>query len=166
MFSPPTVAECHSKPLQTVSPPRILVVEDEAVIRYDIRRQLEALGYSVVGEACSGQEAVFLTGRLCPDLVLMDIRLTPGMDGIAAAHAIREHQALPVVFLTAFAADEILERAMLAEPYGYILKPFSEHELHTVLRTALDKHQRDKARPGFNMRNSSQAPVLSGCDAI
>lgn len=136
-----------------MSPPRILVVEDEAVIRYDIRQQLEALGYSVVGEACSGQEAVFLTGRLCPDLVLMDIRLTPGMDGIAAAHAIREHQALPVVFLTAYAADDILERARLAEPYGYILKPFSEDELKSVLQTALDKHQQKDARPGFNMKN-------------
>jgi CheY-like chemotaxis protein len=143
-----------------VSPPRILVVEDEAVVRYDIRQQLQALGYEVVGEACSGQEAVFLTGRLCPDLVLMDIRLTPGMDGIAAAHAIREHQGLPVVFLTAYAADDILERAMLAEPYGYVLKPFSEHELHTVLRKALDKHQRDDARPSSNMKNPSQALTL------
>ncbi|HEY8904949.1 MAG TPA: response regulator [Rhodoferax sp.] len=136
-----------------MSPPRILVVEDEAVVRYDIRQQLQALGYVVVGEAVSGQEAVFLTGRLCPDLVLMDIRLTPGMDGIAAAQAIREHQGLPVVFLTAFAADEILERAMLAEPYGYILKPFSEHELRTVLRKALDTHQREDARPGVDRIN-------------
>jgi CheY-like chemotaxis protein len=160
MLNPPSVTECHSKPPRTASPPRILIVEDEAVIRYDIRQQLQALGYVVAGEAVSGQEAVFLTGRLRPDLVLMDIRLTPGMDGIAAAHAIREHQALPVVFLTAFAADDILERAMLAEPYGYIVKPFSEGELHTVLRTALDKHQRDETRPGFNITNSSQAIVL------
>lgn len=160
MRNPSSDTECHSKSSQTVRPPRILIVEDEAVVRYDIRQQLQALGYVVVGEACSGQEAVFLTGRLCPDLVLMDIRLTPGMDGIAAAHAIREHQRLPVVFLTAFAADEILERAMLAEPYGYILKPFSEHELHTVLRTALDKHQRDDTKPGIDMRKSPQSIVL------
>jgi CheY-like chemotaxis protein len=160
MPNPPSVTECHSEPPRTGSPPRILIVEDEAVVRYDIRQQLQTLGYVVVGEAVSGQEAVFLTGRLCPDLVLMDIRLTPGMDGIAAAHLIREHQGLPVVFLTAYAADDILERAMLAEPYGYILKPFSEHELHTVLRRALDKHQREEARPGFNKTNSSQPLVL------
>ncbi|WP_083633913.1 putative bifunctional diguanylate cyclase/phosphodiesterase [Rhodoferax antarcticus] len=128
---------------KTKSPARILIVENEAIVRYDIRLQLEALGYLVAGEACSGEEAVFLTGRLRPDLVLVDIGLGPGMDGIAAAHAIREHQALPVVFLTAYAADDILERAMVAEPYGYILKPFSERELHTVLQMALYKHQVD-----------------------
>jgi len=125
------------------TPARILIVEDEAIVRHDVRLQLEALGYLVVGEACSGEEAVFLTGRLRPDLVLVDIGLGPGMDGIAAAHAIREHQALPVVFLTAYAADDILERAMLAEPYGYIVKPFSERELHTMLQMALYKHQVD-----------------------
>lgn len=136
-----------------MTPPRILIVEDEAVIRADIRLQLQALGYQVVGEACSGQEAVFLSGQLRPDLVLMDIGLGPGMDGIAAAREIREHQALPVVFLSAYAADDILERAMLAEPYGYILKPFSERELHTVLKMALYKHQMDVRDAELALRN-------------
>jgi diguanylate cyclase (GGDEF)-like protein/PAS domain S-box-containing protein len=153
MPNSPSVAAHSSKSPRTASTPRILIVEDEAIIRADIRRQLETLGYLVVGEACSGREAVFLTGRLCPDLVLMDIRLGPGMDGIAAAHAIREHQALPVVFLSAYAADDVLERAMLAEPYGYILKPFSERELHTVLRMALYKHQRDTREAELTLRN-------------
>jgi diguanylate cyclase (GGDEF)-like protein/PAS domain S-box-containing protein len=153
MLNPSAGTECHSKPPGTVSPPRILIVEDEAVVRYDIRQQLQALGYVVVGEAVSGREAVFLTGRLCPDLVLMDIGLGPGMDGIAAARAIREHQRLPVVFLSACAADDLLERAMLAEPYGYILKPFSERELHTVLQMAFYKHQVDGREAELALRN-------------
>ena len=153
MLKLPFVAEQSSKSAQTVSPARILIVEDEAIIRHDIRQQLLALGYQVVGEACSGQEAVFLTGRLRPDLVLMDIGLGPGMDGIAAAQAIREHQALPVIFLSAYAADDILERAMLAEPYGYILKPFSERELHTVLQMALHKHRVHMREAELALRN-------------
>ncbi len=153
MLNTPSIAEHSSKSPQAENPPRILIVEDEAIIRYDIRQQLQALGYEVAGEACSGQEAVFLTGRLRPDLVLMDIGLGPGMDGIAAARAIREHQALPVVFLSAYAADDILERAMLAEPYGYILKPFSERELHTVLQMALYKHQVDVREAELALRN-------------
>jgi len=149
--SDPTAAD--AAPSKAKSPPRILIVEDEAIVRRDIRLQLESLGYLVVGEACSGEEAVFLTGRMRPDLVLVDIGLGPGMDGIAAAHAIREHQALPVVFLTAYAADDILGRAMLAEPYGYILKPFSERELHTVLQMALYKHRVDVREKEVAARN-------------
>jgi diguanylate cyclase (GGDEF)-like protein/PAS domain S-box-containing protein len=153
MLKSPRVAAFHSKSARTASPPRILIVEDEAIVRADIRLQLQALGYMVVGEACSGREAVFLTGRLCPDLVLMDIALGSGMDGIAAARAIHEHQRLPVVFLSAYAADDILERARLAEPYGYILKPFSDRELHAVLQMALYKHQVDRREAELAMRN-------------
>jgi CheY-like chemotaxis protein len=143
MLKVPSVEERCSQSSLKVSPPRILIVEGEAAIRYDVRRQLQALGYLVAGEACSGQEAVFLTGRLCPDLVLMDIGLGPGMDGIATAHAIREHQALPLVFLSAYAVDDILDRSMLAEPCGYILKPFSERELHAALQMAFCKQKVD-----------------------
>ncbi|MFZ4624879.1 MAG: putative bifunctional diguanylate cyclase/phosphodiesterase [Rhodoferax sp.] len=126
-----------------MSASRILIVEDEAIVARDIRLQLESLGYQAVGLASSGEQAVRLADQLRPDLVLMNIGLGTGMDGIAAALAIRACQSVPVVFLTAFAADDILERAMLAEPYGYILKPFSERELRTVLQMAFYKHQAD-----------------------
>ena len=126
-----------------MTPPRILIVEDEAIVARDVRMQLEALGYASAGVASSGQEAVALAAALCPDLVLMDIALGNGLDGIAAALAIRAQQSMPVVFLTAFAADEMLARASLAEPYGYILKPFLERELRTVLQMALYKHAAD-----------------------
>ena len=123
--------------------PRILIVEDEAIIALDIGQQLSRLGYETVGHASEGEEAVRMAGESHPDLVLMDIQLGGAMDGIAAAMLIRERYQLPIVFLTAFAADDILARAKLIEPFGYILKPFSERELRTVLEMALYKHQSD-----------------------
>jgi len=140
-------------PAMHMSPARVLIVEDEAIIRLDIRQQLALLGYQVVGEASSGPESLLLTRQLQPDLVLMDIGLGAGMDGITAAQTIRSEYALPVVFLSAFAADDILHRAMLAEPYGYILKPFTERELHTVLQMALYKHLMDQREKDMALRN-------------
>ena len=125
----------------SLTKPRILVVEDEVIVARDIRLQLTALGYDPVGHTRRGEEAVELAGALRPDLVLMDIQLAGAMDGIAAAQAIRLRFSLPVVFLTAFAADDVLARAKLTEPYGYILKPFPDRELRTVLEMALYKHQ-------------------------
>ncbi|MBT9507527.1 GGDEF domain-containing response regulator [Rhodoferax sp.] len=126
-----------------VNKPRILVVEDETIVARDIQAQLVELGYEPVAHATRGEQAIALAGQLRPDLVLMDIQLAGAMDGIAAAQAIRARYCLPVVFLTAFAADDILERAKLAEPFGYILKPFSERELRTVLEMALYKYRAD-----------------------
>ena len=139
--------------VQRMGPVRLLIVEDEAIIRRDIRQQLEILGYQVVGEAATGLESLQLTQQLQPDLVLMDIGLGAGMDGISAAQTIRDTHAVPVVFLSAFAAEDILERAMLAQPYGYILKPFTERELHTVLQMALYKHQMDLREKDMALRN-------------
>jgi diguanylate cyclase (GGDEF)-like protein/PAS domain S-box-containing protein len=119
----------------------VLVVEDEMVVARDIKLQLEQLGHAVAGHTTSGENAIALCGQLRPQLVLMDIQLAGAMDGVSAAQAIRDQFGIPVVFLTAFAADEILARAKMVEPYGYILKPFSERELKTVLEMALYKHQ-------------------------
>ena len=122
---------------------RILVVEDEAIVARDIQMQLRELGYEVAGHATRGEDAVALVAQSPPDLVVMDIQLAGAMDGIAAAHAIRNnsHQTVPVVFLTAFDADETLARAKLTEPFGYILKPFTERDLRTVIEMALYKFQ-------------------------
>lgn len=122
-------------------PAKILIVEDELLVARDIEQQLTDLGYEVVGVTREGEEALTLVAALRPHLVLMDIQLAGPMDGIAAAQIIRTEFALPVVFLTAFAADDILARAKLTEPFGYVLKPFSERELSTVLSMALYKHQ-------------------------
>jgi CheY-like chemotaxis protein len=104
----------------------VLVVEDEAIVARDIQDQLRTLGYAIAGYATRGEDAVSLVQQAKPDLVLMDIQLAGSMDGIAAAHAIREltHLSVPIVFLTAFDADDTLARAKLTEPFGYILKPF------------------------------------------
>lgn len=131
----------HKIMSQPVSKIRILIVEDEAIVARDLEFQLDTLGYETVAATCYGEDAIVLAGQLRPDLVLMDIALAGALDGIGAAQKIRERYTLPVVFLTAFAADEVLHRAQMAEPFGYILKPFSERELATVLKMALYKHQ-------------------------
>jgi signal transduction histidine kinase len=124
-----------------VTRPQVLVVEDELVVARDIEQQLADLGYHCVGLCTRGEQAVQMASTLRPDLVLMDIQLAGPMDGIEAASAIRADIGSPVVFLTAFAAEEVIERAKLSEPFGYILKPFTERELRTVLAMALYKHQ-------------------------
>ncbi len=120
---------------------KVLIVEDELVVARDIEQQLCDLGYDPVGAVTRGEQAVEFCAQTRPDLVLMDIQLAGAMDGIAAAQLIRNQFALPVVFLTAFTADDVLARAKLTEPFGYILKPFSERELRTVLAMALYKHE-------------------------
>lgn len=130
---------------------RIMVVEDEAVVARDIAAQLTMLGYVPAGHATRGQEAITLALALRPDLILMDVQLGGTMDGITAAGEIRAQTMIPVVFLTAFSSDETLERAKKVHPYGYILKPFSDRELRTVLEMALykctaERHLREAAQ--------------------
>jgi two-component system, cell cycle sensor histidine kinase and response regulator CckA len=120
---------------------RVLVVEDEAIVAMDISARLRVLGYEVVGPASTGAEAVELAVRTRPDLVLMDIMLRGGMDGVEAALRIREATGSPVVYLTAYADESTLRRAKVAEPLGYLLKPFEERELRTTIETALYKHR-------------------------
>jgi PAS domain S-box-containing protein len=120
---------------------RILVVEDEAIVARDISQQLARLGYEPAAETDSGETAIALVGELRPDLVLMDIQLAGALDGIAAATTIREQFATPVVFLTAFADEPILQRSKQAEPFGYIVKPFDERELYSVIEISLHKHR-------------------------
>jgi CheY-like chemotaxis protein len=119
---------------------RILIVEDERIVARDISQQLTELGYGTAGIATRGDQAISMAGELRPDLVLMDIQLAGKMDGIEAAQAIHDRFGLPVVFLTAFATDEVLARAKRTGPFGYVLKPFTERELRTVLEMALYKH--------------------------
>jgi PAS domain S-box-containing protein len=123
---------------------RLLIVEDEAIVALDIRTRLNGLGYDPVGHAITGEQALELAGELRPHLVLMNIRLQGDLDGIAAAQEIRRRFHIPVIFLTAFAENDTLERAELAEPYGFILKPFDDRELKSAIEIALYKHQAEK----------------------
>ena len=136
---------------------RILIAEDEGVVARDLLVQLLELGYEPIADATRGEEAVTLAGKLQPDLVLMDIHLAGQMDGIAAAQAIREQFALPVVFLTAFTDDETLHRAKVAEPFGYLIKPFDERELRTAIEMALYRHQSERH---LRQSHEEQAAIL------
>ncbi|MCE9616274.1 MAG: response regulator [Lentisphaerae bacterium] len=125
---------------------RILIVEDEAITASDLRNRLTAKGYDVVGIASTGAEALVQVATAHPHLVLMDIRLRGGMDGVEAATLIHERFQLPVVFLTAHSDEVTLERAKHAEPFGYVLKPFEERELQIVLDMAIYKHTMERER--------------------
>ncbi len=120
---------------------RILVVEDESIVALDIQERLESLGYDVPTPVGSGEKAIVQAGSLRPDLVLMDIQLQGQMDGIEAADHIRRQFGIPVIYLTANADDSTVERAKFTEPFGYVIKPFEERELHTTIEVALYKHQ-------------------------
>ena len=123
---------------------QILVVEDERIVAADIKLSVQRLGYDVCGIAFSGEEATKKAEEMKPDLVLMDIVLEGEMDGIEAASAIRSRFAIPVVYLTAYADKKTLERAKITEPFGYIIKPFEERELNSIIEIALYKHTMDK----------------------
>jgi PAS domain S-box-containing protein len=117
--------------------PRILVVEDEYVIAADLVARLERLGYANVAHAADGEAGIQSALKEKPDLVLMDIHLGQALDGIAAAEIIRSRIGSPVVFLTAYADEERLKRAQLTQPFGYLLKPFQDRDLHVAIEMAL-----------------------------
>ncbi len=120
---------------------RILVVEDEHIVAMDLMNRLRNLGYEVPDSASSGQEAIDKADRVRPDLVLMDIFLNGEMDGIQAAGQIRSRYNIPIIYLTAYADSNTLQRAKITEPFGYILKPFEERELLTTIEMALYKYR-------------------------
>ena len=120
--------------------PRILIVEDDEIIRSLITTMLERRGYGVVGQLDSGEESIVKSAELEPDLVLMDINLKGKMDGVAAAGYIFQLFHLPIVFLTAHCDDTLLERAKNSQPLGYILKPFTDKDLSSNVSLALYNH--------------------------
>lgn len=120
---------------------RILIVEDEAIVARDVHAALEAHGHEVVGIARTKGEALQLATDQSPDLILADIRLQEDYDGIEAAIDIRRRLGLPVIYLTAHSDEKTLERARQAEPYGYILKPFDERELLSLIEIAIYRHR-------------------------
>jgi diguanylate cyclase (GGDEF)-like protein/PAS domain S-box-containing protein len=123
---------------------RILVVEDESIVALDIQERLQSLGYDVPLTVATGEKAVEQTGELHPDLVLMDIQLQGHMDGVEAAGHIRQQFNIPVIFLTANADHPTVQRAKVTEPFGYVIKPFEERELHTTIEVALYKHRAEQ----------------------
>src|SRR5579864_4954858 len=122
---------------------RILIVEDERITAEDLRDILTELGYTVTASVASGADAIARAEETKPDLALMDIRIKGEMDGTETARILRERFNIPVVYLTAHADSATLSRAKLAEPLGYLTKPFQEAELHASVEIALHKHRED-----------------------
>lgn len=121
----------------------VLVVEDESIVSKDIQQSLKKLGYNVVGAAATGENAVALALETRPDIILMDIMLKGEMNGIEAATRIRSEANIPVIFLTAYADESTLGKAKVTQPYGYIIKPFKEIDIHTTIEMALYKHKKE-----------------------
>ncbi len=115
----------------------IMIVEDEGIVGEELKISLEDMDYTVTSIIKSGEQAIEKADQDCPDLILMDIRLKGQMDGIEAAELIRSRLGIAVVFLTAYADDDKLERAKLTMPFGYILKPFQDRDLKVVIEIAL-----------------------------
>ncbi len=129
--------------MEEAKKPRILVVEDEGIVALDISQRLEILGYKIAAVASSGDEAIKLAEELKPDLIMMDIVLKGRTLGTEAATEIHRRWQTPVIFLTAYADPEALEKAKAAEPYGYIPKPFDDTDLRIGVEIALYKAAAD-----------------------
>ena len=120
---------------------KIMVVEDSIVVSRDIQARLANLGYGVAATAVTGQEAIDRAEETRPDLILMDINLKGPMDGVEATEHIHQRLDIPIVYLTAQSDEGTLKRAKLTGPFGYLLKPFDERDLHTTIEIALYKHE-------------------------
>ncbi|MFT4218502.1 MAG: response regulator [Micropruina sp.] len=123
---------------------RVLVAEDEALIRLDLVELLTAEGYEVIGEAGDGEQALAMARELEPDLVVMDVKM-PKMDGISAASAIAEERIAPVVMLTAFSQRELVERAREAGAMAYVVKPFDASDVVPAIEVAMARYAELKA---------------------
>ena len=124
--------------------PKILIVEDDNIVANDLQKRLMNLGYNIVGIVSTGEEAIKKAITVLPDLVLMDVRLKVEMDGFDTASALRFQHGIAVVFLSAYADNDTLKRASKTEPFGYILKPFEERELHTTIEMALYRRELER----------------------
>lgn len=123
---------------------KILVVEDENIIGLNIKKKLKSFGYTVPAIAATGKEAIKMAEITFPDLVLMDVRLKGDMDGVETAEEIRKNFDIPIIYLTAYSDDEVLEKAKMTKPYGYIVKPFKADDLRSNIEMALYKHRMEK----------------------
>jgi response regulator NasT len=126
------------EPAGTAVPRRVVIAEDEALIRLDLAEMLAEEGYEVVGEAADGEAAVALAEQHRPDLVVLDVKM-PRLDGIAAAERIASQRIAPVVILTAFSQRDLVERARDAGAMAYLVKPFAKHDLVPAVEMAVSR---------------------------
>jgi response regulator NasT len=136
-------------------PIRVVLAEDEAIIRLDLKETLEEEGYDVVGETGRGDEAVTLVQDLKPDLAILDVKM-PGMDGLQAASLISADKQAAVLILTAFSQRDLIEKARDAGALAYLVKPFQKSELIPAVEVALGRHQEMKALADENLSLADQ----------
>jgi CheY-like chemotaxis protein/signal transduction histidine kinase len=139
---------------------KILIVEDERIIAWNIQEVLQVTGHDVISSVSTAEEAIAIARQQQPDLVLMDIRLNGELDGIAAAEHIYNSYGIPTVYLTAHADDYTVNRAMATAPFGYVLKPFKRNELLLAIKVALHRHQQEQ------LRQKAQQPTSLMVDAL
>lgn len=160
----PDADQSHVPPLTT----RVVIAEDEALIRLDLKEMLEEEGYSVVGEAGDGQTAVELAREHRPDLVILDVKM-PVLDGISAAEKIAEESIAPVLMLTAFSQRDLVERARDAGAMAYLVKPFSKSDVVPAIEMAVSasrscarwRRRSRTSRCGWRPASSSTGPRAS-----
>jgi AmiR/NasT family two-component response regulator len=154
-------ASVASQPVADPAPKRVLIAEDEALIRLDLREMLQEEGYEVVGEAADGEQAVTLATELIPDLVICDVKM-PKMDGITAAAQIASKRIAPVVILTAFSQRDLIERARDAGAMAYLVKPFQKRDLFPAIEMATSRFAEIRALESevTNLRERLEARKL------
>ncbi len=128
-----------AKTVPATEPLRILVAEDETIIRLDLRQTLERAGFEICGEARDGEEAVELARSEKPDLAVLDVKM-PRLDGIEAARRILAERPIPIVMLTAYGQEDLVARAVEAGVFGYLVKPFRDTDLLPAIQTAKARH--------------------------
>ncbi|MEM7770429.1 MAG: response regulator [Cyanobacteria bacterium P01_A01_bin.37] len=135
---------------------RILIAEDERIIAWNIQEVLQLTGHDVVSSVSTAEEAIAVAEQKQPDLVIMDIRLSGELDGIAAAEKIYASHGIPSIYLTAHADDYTVERAMETSPFGYVLKPFKRNDLLLAIKVAVNRHRHEKA----SLKHQDKASVM------
>ncbi len=142
-------------------PLRVIIADDEAVIRMGLKSMVAALGYRVVETAANGDDALEKAKRLKPDLLLLDIKM-PGKDGLTVAEILAEEMPLPIIMLTAYTEQKLIERAVNASVMGYLVKPITESKLGPMIEVALDRFQATQsvAQEAYKLRNQLESREL------
>ena len=161
---------------ETKAPAKILVVEDDTNVAIVLKARLESFGHEVCDTAKTGTQAIYSAKTHQPDLILMDIMLEGDMNGIEAAEQIVQQQDVPVVFLSCLSDQAVLDRAIKTKPFGYIVKPYDNAELRSLIEITLIKHKAAKERERLiaQLENALQEikrlsgllPICAGCKRI
>lgn len=136
-----------------------MIVEDELIVSKSLENRLMNAGFNVIAAVNTGEEAIQICESFTPDCILMDIKLSGELDGVQTAAIIKSKKNIPVIYLTAFADDEILEKAKLTDPFGYLLKPFDIRDLKKTIEIAIYKHSLEKNR-GIVKKNSESCLII------